>query len=200
MRHTVLVLGALFVLAAACSSTPSSEDDDTGTGVDSGVDSGTDADGDADSDTDADTDTDGDSDSDADGDTDSDTDSDADGDADSDTSTADVNTVLCGNGVCHLATEICCVTETPWSQECTALASCKGDFKVTCDGPEDCGGAGHECCAPSGAISQTACVDGKCLSGLAICHTQKDCGVNTYCCPTELAGYSYRACQTAACD
>jgi hypothetical protein len=101
--------------------------------------------------------------------------------------------VSCGGPTCSPG-ENCCVSETPASLTCTSSTSC-GDLLVTCDGPEDCGGTGHQCCMPSGAIIQTTCTTGSCLVGLAMCHTAADCPQGQSCCPGMLFGYSYRSCQ-----
>ncbi|MDD5307713.1 MAG: hypothetical protein PHU25_10375 [Deltaproteobacteria bacterium] len=210
MRRALFVLMMLF--APACSSR--SSDDDTGIGSDTGTDTssdtadaGADSDGDTDGDTDADTDTDSDTDSDTGADTDSDTGADtdsdtgADTDGDTDADGGSYEGVPCGNGVCITMHEACCVTESPWSQDCNSIvASCTGDFKLTCDGPEDCGGVGHACCLPSGAINQSNCIAGECLSPeLTMCHENKDCGKGEFCCPDVFFGYSYKACHTSSC-
>jgi hypothetical protein len=82
--------------------------------------------------------------------------------------------------------------------ECTTQTTC-GDLLVTCDGPEDCGGVGHQCCMPSGAAIQTTCITGSCLTGLAMCHATADCPQGQSCCPAKIMGYQYSACQTSTC-
>lgn len=199
---------ALFPLCCADDDnddTGSDIDTDTDTDADGDADSDTDADGDSDADTDSDTDTatgtDSDTDSDADTDTDTDTDSDMDSDSDTDTdSDTDFEGVLCGFGVCEDA-QICCVTESPVSQECQESSEECGDadFVVTCDGPEDCyGGAGH-CCMPSGAISSTICMEDSCFAGEA-CHFDGDCGQDAHCCPSLFFGWSYKMCSPYECE
>jgi hypothetical protein len=107
--------------------------------------------------------------------------------------------VRCLNALCNTG-QVCCVSEsssTP-TLTCTSQAEC-ADFAVTCDGPEDCGGAGHHCCLPSGAIMQTTCTTGNCLAGLAMCHNGADCAAGETCCSAITFGYSHGYCQTGAC-
>jgi hypothetical protein len=108
--------------------------------------------------------------------------------------------VRCLNALCNTG-QVCCVSQsssTP-TLTCTSQAECAGDFAVTCDGPEDCGGAGHQCCMPSGAIMQTACATGNCLAGLAMCHSKADCAANESCCSVSTFGYTHGFCQTGTC-
>jgi len=205
---TILFLGFLFLGCGGGKNTTNGGQD---SGTDAAVSDGAvDAAGDAANDAagDADTDSDTDSDSDTDGDTDSDTDTDGDADSGMDAGSdaaADAGTdaggfagVLCGYGICDPG-QHCCVTESPVSQECTDYADCATDFQVDCDGPEDCGGPGNECCMPSGAISRSSCINGHCMAGMSMCHTQKDCDLNEYCCPSVFFGYPYKACQSSSC-
>jgi hypothetical protein len=92
-----------------------------------------------------------------------------------------------------------CSDWAPASEGCSAASACAGDLAVICDGPRDCGGAGDQCCTPSGALIQTSCVSGSCLVGLAMCHSSSDCPQGQNCCPAILFGYTYRTCQTASC-
>ena len=108
-----LRIGAVFMIIAACGSSPPALQFDGGvpdgnTDADGDTDTDTDADTDGDTDTDTDADTDGDTDTDDDTDTDTDVDTDADTDIDTDT---DVDT--------GTATELC-----PFA--CVPLASCVG--------------------------------------------------------------------------
>ena len=82
---------------------------------------------------------------------------------------------------------------------CMPAANCAGELQVTCDGPEDCGGAGSECCMPSGALVQTACTTAGCLAGLAMCHTAADCQPGELCCASISYGYPTGLCQTGPC-
>ena len=72
---------------------------------------------------------------------------------------------------------------------------------MSCDGPEDCGGAGQKWCMPSGAHMQTSCTSGNCMvvPGLAMCHGSADCSVGENCCRVTAYGYTYGVCQTGAC-
>jgi hypothetical protein len=70
---------------------------------------------------------------------------------------------------------------------------------VTCDGPEDCGGAGHQCCMPSGAMIQTTCTATSCLPGLTMCHQNTDCAQGETCCSMVSYGYANSTCQTGSC-
>jgi hypothetical protein len=82
---------------------------------------------------------------------------------------------------------------------CTGPGSCQGDFAVTCDGPEDCGGAGHQCCLTSGAAIETSCVNGQCLAGRATCHRDADCAEGEGCCTATSLGYAHGSCQVGVC-
>ncbi len=106
--------------------------------------------------------------------------------------------VDCGGFTCTSG-KICCVSQMLAYLSCTPSTSCS-DFLVTCDGPEDCGGAGHQCCLPSGALIQTTCTTGSCLAGLAMCHTAADCEQGQTCCPGNLMGYAYSSCQSGTCN
>ena len=115
------------------------------------------------------------------------------------TGTGDYAGVLCGGVTCNGGLA-CCVSQTMASQGCSTVSVCKQDWAVTCDGPEDCGGAGHQRCMPSGAVIQTSCVSGSCLAGLAMCHTSSDCPQGQNCCPATLFGYAYGTCQASSCN
>ncbi len=203
-QTTVLFLGLMFLGCGNAKSTDNG-DQDSGTdaaagdgAVDAAGDAANDAAGDADTDIDGDTDSDTDMDADTDGDADSGVDAGSDASADAGTDAGGFTGVLCGYGICDPG-QVCCVTQSPPSQECKASADCLGDFQVPCDGPEDCGGPGNECCMPSGAISRSTCINGHCMAGLSMCHTQTDCDANEHCCPSVFFGYSYKACQSSPC-
>jgi len=106
--------------------------------------------------------------------------------------------VRCLNALCNTG-QVCCVSQSSSTLTCTSQADCAGDLAVTCDGPEDCGGAGHQCCMPSGALMQTTCTNGKCLAGLAMCHSSADCAASESCCSATIFSYAYGLCTTGTC-
>ena len=120
-------------------------------------------------------------------------------DADTGTDTDGWEGILCGWGICDLP-QVCCITSAEPYQECVDSDSCAGDLMVACDGPEDCGATGGECCLPSGAYSATYCVTGECMSTQAVCHVESDCSEGESCCPGVLFGWTYSACQADPCD
>jgi hypothetical protein len=106
--------------------------------------------------------------------------------------------VSCGGMTCNQG-QICCISLMLASFMCTSPGSCQGDFTVTCDGPEDCGGAGHQCCLTSGAAIETSCVTGQCLAGRAMCHRDADCAEGESCCTATSLGYAHGSCQVGVC-
>ncbi len=178
MRYFLLMLLATVMVCGGCSNVSSIGDGGT-----------TDADTDTDSDTDSDTDTDTDSDTDTDADTDSDTDTNIDTDTNQ-------GGILCGWGICF-SPQVCCVVESPPSQNCVDQGDCAG-FSIVCDGPEDCG-PDHECCLPSGAVMSTYCFENQCMSGLSACHTVADCDTGEDCCPSVMLGWANSTCLPSPC-
>jgi len=189
MRPSLALAAALLILA--CNHVAGTGDDDS---ADTETETGTGPDGDTDSDVDSDAD--GDADSDMDGDTDTDTDGDTESEsyADSDTDLPE-GEVLCGWGVCFTP-EICCVTESPPTQECMTPSMCSGDFLAMCDGPEDCGDGG-ECCMPTGGISSSWCSTDGCM--VTACHNADDCPDADHCCDSVFFGYTIGVCSTDPC-
>jgi hypothetical protein len=150
----------------------------------------------------SDTDTDMDTDTDTDTDADTDTDTDTDTGVDSDTETDSEYGIECGYLMICEPPEVCCLWEDGncWDLD---YYSCDEGLAVACDGPEDCGGGGAECCLPSGAVNATYCAVGACISSASICHDEFDCDDGESCCPGVLSGttynWSYSACQTGTC-
>ena len=171
----LLLLLAMTLSLAACHQAGSiGGDDDTDTETGPDVDSDTDADTDTDSDTDTGTD--------------SSTDTAVDGGIEE-------GEVFCGWGICTNP-EICCVTETPPTQECMTPSMCSGDFLAMCDGPEDCGEDGH-CCLPTGGVSNSWCSSTECM--VTACHTEADCPGGDFCCTDFYFGYSMGVCSIDPC-
>ena len=103
--------------------------------------------------------------------------------------------MFCGWGICTNP-EICCVTETPPTQECMTPSMCSGDFLAMCDGPEDCGEDGH-CCLPTGGVSNSWCSSTECM--VTVCHTEADCPGGDFCCTDFYFGYSMGVCSVDPC-
>ncbi len=98
------------------------------------------------------------------------------------------NSVVCpGTDSCSCsAPTACCMGDINATEgECVAPQTC-ASFLLTCDGPEDCTGAGAVCCiTPSGS----SCVAGSECTGYWVCRNDEDCaataGQNT-CKPADL--------------
>jgi hypothetical protein len=125
-----------------------------------------------------------------------------------------------GNTACSLD-KVCCTNPgPPVSFSCVDPASCPAADKITCDGPDECGGAAPVCCGvdvPDGTGSFPQCnpmsVGTSCTSAAAcqtnlpqscnetatvvICHVKADCAgdpVNNKCCTFNSNGAELTFC------
>ena len=65
----------------------------------------------------------------------------------------------------------------------TAPDATSADAQGGCDGPEDCGGAGHVCCM----IQTASCTTAEACQGIELCHAPGDCRGGV-CCPQGFCG------------
>lgn len=106
--------------------------------------------------------------------------------------------VDCGGMMCPPST-ICCNDFTVPSLACLPASSCTfgaGRDPVTCDGPEDCTGAGSSCC--SEGIGGAECTVGGCEADDQICNSNADCPPSApLCCPSDAPTRPFKVCDTS---
>ncbi len=119
-----------------------------------------------------------------------------------------MGTVDCMGTPCDAATEQCCISGSVGgaSASCIPIGDeCMGG-STTCDGPEDCSGAGEVCCLQiMGFGGMASCTTEMCGGGSSgpggfpssfeLCHDPSDCTDSAHmCCPVMLFGFSGAYC------
>jgi hypothetical protein len=88
--------------------------------------------------------------------------------------------VACDETPCTLPLAACC--EVGPGRVCT-VSGCTGRL-ITCDGPEDCGGATPFCCS----LQNQTCV-AECAGAAIVCRDERDCPLEAPACMIESSGY-----------
>ena len=105
---------------------------------------------------------------------------------------SDIQEVRCGERVCDLSSETCCVREFgARCEEGSELACTLGGVAQICDGPEDCGG--DNCCLSVGIPGDFQCNPRPCIN-LTLCHVNDDCPERQICRSCQFTGVSLAVC------
>ena len=100
--------------------------------------------------------------------------------------------VRCGERVCDLSYETCCVREFgARCEEGSGLACTLGGVSQICDGPEDCGG--DNCCLSVGIPGDFQCTPRPCIN-LTLCHVNDECPERQICRSCQFTGVSLAVC------
>ena len=103
--------------------------------------------------------------------------------------------INCEGTICTGANP-CCVSTSAGTAGCSTDGTCaSGDIPATCDGPEDCTGAGQACCVAMGMSTSVSCAAA--TGCIQVVHTADQCPAGIFCPVFGIGGYCWT--YTASC-